>query len=182
MEEPVNTPWHARSKERPHRIFRIQPVEQAEYPRRSDLFVGYTMLPALWERFHSSAAVSSRDFSTCGETFCYLKIDGLNGMEGSVFQDKTQIEDALDVALRHFNIGCVIGGGTGLRYSYVDFAVTDPPAAFGIISKVLRAGKVPKNSWILFFDSERADEWIGVWDDSPAPPSGANGEPRSSSI
>jgi hypothetical protein len=146
------------------------PVEQADYPGRSDLFVGYTVLPNLWERFHSSEAVCSADYSTCGEAFCYLKIDGINGLEGSVFADKSQIEETLDEALRHFKVGCVVGSGTGLRYSYIDFAVIDVQMACGVIRKVLCAAKIPKRSWILFFDSDKAQQWIGVWDDSPPQP------------
>ena len=168
-EQANNVPWHMRSREQPHQMFQMQPVEQAEYPARSDLFVGYTVIPALWECFHSSEAVHSTDFSTCGETFCYLKIDGINGLDGSAFEDKSQIEDTVDAALRSFKVGCVVGSGTGLRYSYIDLAVTDVAMACGIIRKVLCAGKIPKSSWILFFDSDKT-EWIGVWDDTPLPP------------
>jgi hypothetical protein len=148
----------------------MQPVEQADYPGRCDLVVGYTAVPGLWERFHSAEGVHSSDLSTCSETFCYLKIDGIEGLGGSVFGDKSQIEDTLDDALRHFNVGCVIGSGTGLRYSYVDFAVVDVSMACDIVREVLCAGKIPKRSWILFFDSDKAEQWIGVWPDTPAPP------------
>jgi hypothetical protein len=170
MTPPDSRPWHKRSKDQPHQVFQKQPVEQADYPGRSDLFVGYSVIPALWERYHSAEPLQSSDFSACAEMFCYLKIDGINGLEGSVFADKSQIEDTLDEALRHFKVGCVVGSGTGLRYSYVDFAVTDFPMACGIIRKVLCPGKIPKRSWILFFDSEKVEEWIGVWDDTPPPP------------
>ena len=170
MEKSDATHWHMKSKEQPYQMFQLEPVVRAEYPGRSDLFVGYCVIPALWECFHTSQEVRSRDFSACGETFIYLKIDGINGLEGSIFEDKSQIEDALDEALRHFKVGCVIGSGTGLRYSYVDFAVTDFPMASDIIRKVLCEGKIPKQTWILFFDFERSEEWIGVWEDTPSPP------------
>lgn len=111
----------------------------------------------------------SSDYSICGETFCYLKIDGINGLQGSVFADKSQIEDTLDESLRLSSVGCVVGNGTGLRYSYVDFALTDIPMACGIIRKVLCAGKVPKSSWIMFFDSDNK-AYIGIWDDTASPP------------
>ncbi len=41
------------------------------------------------------------------------------------FADKSEIEDALDAVLRPQKFGCHIGGGTGLRYSYIDLALTD---------------------------------------------------------
>jgi hypothetical protein len=164
------TPWHMQSREQPHQMFQMQPVEQPDYPGRSDLFIGHTVVPALWERLSSPEPVRSSDFSACGEIFCYLKIDGIDGLEGSAFADKSQIEDTLDEALRHFKIGCVIGSGTGLRYSYVDFAITDVPTACDVIRKVLRAGKIPTRSWILFFDSDKQDRWTGIWDNTPSPP------------
>lgn len=165
-----DSPLHTQGKGLPHTMFQMQPLARADYPGRSDLFIGYTAVPALWERIQSSDAIHSRDFSSCGETFCYLKIDGVNGLEGSAFADKAEIEDALDEALRHFKVGCVIGSGTGLRYSYIDLAVTDTRSAFDIVRKVLRAGKIPERSWIQFFDTEKAGEWIGVWDAPPEPP------------
>lgn len=33
------------------------------------------------------------------------------------------MEDALDAVLREQQLGCVIGTGIGLRYSYIDFAL-----------------------------------------------------------
>ena len=59
----------------------------------------------------------------------------------------------------------------GCRYSYVDFAVTDFPMASDIIRKMLCAGRIPKRSWILFFDSDKVGRWIGIW---PARSPGAN--------
>jgi hypothetical protein len=35
---------------------------------------------------------------------------------------------------------------------------------------VLCAGKIPTRSWILFLDPDKAEQWIGVWEDTPAPP------------
>jgi hypothetical protein len=165
-------PWHLRSKDQPVEMFELEPDERDDYPSRSDLLVGYSAIPGLWEQFHSgeSSPLQSSDFSTSGETFCYLKIDGINGLEGSIFEDKSQIEDTLDEALRSFKVGCVVGGGTGLRYSYVDFAVTDVEMATGIVRKVLCAGQIPRRAWILFFDSNLLNQWIGVWDETPAPP------------
>lgn len=163
-------PWHNRSNEQLRQLFQMEPAAQVDYPDRSDIFVGTTVLPELWERHYSSEAVYSSDFSKCGESFCYLKIDGIDGLEGSVFVDKSQIEDTLDEALRHLGVGCVIGSSTGLRYSYVDFAVTDVVTAINVVRKVLRAGNIPKRSWIIFFDTDKSNLTTGVWDDSPLPP------------
>jgi hypothetical protein len=66
--------------------------------------------------------------------------------------------------------GCVIGGGTGLRYSYIDLALANVYAALPLIKTRLRAGNINRRSWLLFFDATLAEEWIGIYDDSPAPP------------
>ena len=66
--------------------------------------------------------------------------------------------------------GCVIGGGTGLRYSYIDLALADVDAAIPLITRRLRAGKIPRRTWLLFFDAPLAHEWIGIYGDTPVPP------------
>ncbi len=66
-------------------------------------------------------------------------------------------------------VGCFIGGGTGLKYSYIDLALTDLDKGIKLTKEILRNGNITKNSWILFYDSELENEWIGIWDDSPKP-------------
>jgi hypothetical protein len=67
-------------------------------------------------------------------------------------------------------VGCVTGGGTGLRYSYVDLALVDLKAGLALAREVLQDGRAPLRSWFLFFDAELQVEWLGVYDDTPAPP------------
>jgi hypothetical protein len=67
-------------------------------------------------------------------------------------------------------LGALVGGGTGLRYSYIDLALLDVEAAILLMREALRGGRLPKRSWFLFYDSVLAAEWVGVWDDSPLPP------------
>ena len=111
-----------------------------------------------------------RSFSRCGETFCYIKIDGSEGLDEEKFADKAQIEDALDEVLRPDRLGCQIGGGSGLRYSYIDLALADLERGIDVVRKRLQKGNVPRRSWIQFFDADLAAEWVGIYDDSPPPP------------
>jgi hypothetical protein len=67
-------------------------------------------------------------------------------------------------------LGVVIGGGTGIRHSYVDLALTDVERGVAATRAALRKGGLPKRSWILFFDDALAAEWIGIHDDTPPPP------------
>jgi len=119
---------------------------------------------------HSNSAFNSARFSQCGETFCFIKVDGSKGLTPEGFADKAEIEDSLDQALRRENLGAVVGGGTGRRYSYVDLALVDVPRAIPVVRTALQSGKMPKRTWLQFFDSELAREWVGISADSPERP------------
>jgi hypothetical protein len=99
-----------------------------------------------------------------------VKLDGKQGLGDSEFGDKSEIEDAIDAVLGPKSLGCHIGGGTGLRYSYVDVALSKLEEGIEVIRKRLQKGMVPNRAWIQFFDSDLASEWVGVYDDTPAPP------------
>lgn len=116
-----------------------------------------------------SASIGGVPFSSCrfsryGETLLYVQTDGFSD-EG--FSSTLAMEEAVDAALGP--LGRTIGAGTGARYSYLNLVVADVDAALERIGHALRAGKLPTRSWIRFFDDTLANEWVGVWPDSPAP-------------
>jgi hypothetical protein len=157
-------------EETPCTLWELKPEEAEDYLRQDDLLVGRSVHPTMWMSAHSETFFSSRRFSQCGELFCYVKIDGAEGLGDGGFADKSEIEDALDASLKPEKLGCTIGGGTGLRYSYIDLALTDTMKGIQVVRRSLQAGKVPKRSWVQFFDSDWRDEWVGIYSDSPAPP------------
>ncbi len=61
-------------------IYKLEPKEQSDYPGQSDIFVKLSMLEEMWKAALGSPFYSE-SFSKCGETFCYLKIDGSEGLE-----------------------------------------------------------------------------------------------------
>lgn len=150
-------------------VMKADPSPADDYPSQTDLLVGTTLNEELWRNARSNVPFFSRRYSACGEMFCYLKMDGKD-LTGEIFRDKAEIEDAIDGRLLGDRSGCFVGGGTGLRYSYVDLALTDVPRAIPAIREVLRAGRITRRSWLLFHDSEWRHEWVGIWDDSPPPP------------
>lgn len=150
--------------------WKLKPKQAEDYIEQQDLFVATSANPTQWTAAHSRGPFCSERFSRCGETFCYVKLDGSQGLGEEGFADKSEIEDALDAALKPDRVGCHIGGGTGLRYSYIDLAITDVDKGIQATRERLQAGKVPKRSWIQFYDSDLAAEWVGVYDDSPPPP------------
>jgi hypothetical protein len=149
----------------------LKPEKAEDYPGQEDLLVGRSMLVEMWGAAHSSWCVfASQRFSRFGELFCYVKTDGSADGSSARFRDKAKIEDALDESLKAAGTGAVIGGGTGLRYSYLDLALTDVETGLPQVVQVLRKLNTVKRTWILFFDDVYRYEWIGVWDDSPPPP------------
>jgi hypothetical protein len=150
-------------------IVELKPNPGQEITRRSDLFVYRTMDLGVADTLFRRLPFYSDRFSSHGERFCYLMLDGKGAsMEG--FEDKSQIEDALDAALTQQGLGAVMGSGTGLRYSYIDLALSNLDNASDTIIQVLRQGGIVTNAWLLFHDDEWHDEWIGIHDDTPAPP------------
>jgi hypothetical protein len=149
--------------------FKAEPTEREDYPRWSDLFVAVTPWPDVWQAAHNAPGFLSERFSRCGERFCYLKIDG-SDVGDMTFADREAMERALDAALVPARAGCTIGGGTGRRYSYIDLALADVGPGVEAVRRVMRDGRAPRRSWLLFYDAEWVDEWVGVWPDSPPPP------------
>lgn len=152
--------------------FEREPAEQADYPCLDDVFVGVapTRSVELLNTFFKNVPFDSSRFSRRNEVFCYVKIDAAEGLEQTAFADRGEVEDALNGAIRPEGFGCTFGGATGHRYSYLFLAVTRRKEAFDRVRSILQKGRIPKRSWILFFDSELAWEWIGIYPDSPPPP------------
>jgi hypothetical protein len=145
-------------------MFDFTPDERDNYPSRSDLLVGYTVIPELWQRAHAEPRQSTADLARDGESFYYVKIDGCESLADSDFIDRGGVEDVLDEVLSAAGLGCVIGAGTGIRYSYVDLAIIDAPASFALICKTLRDGRIGRNTRILAFDDDDDRRAINVSD------------------
>ena len=122
-------------------LWKLEPQEAEDWPGQFDLCVGKSANPAMWTAAHAGDVFSSQRFSRCGETFCYLKLDGSDGLENAEFADKSEIEDAVDAVLCPARLGCHVGGGTGKRYSYVDLALTDVDAGIQAVRRRMRRGE-----------------------------------------
>jgi hypothetical protein len=148
----------------------LEPEEADDYPGRTDLIVASTQSVDLFRAAHSDMIFTSSCHSRFGELFCYLKIDGIDVPRERFVEFRSDIEDTLSPALAQAGVGCCIGGGSGIRYSYIDLALTDVNQAIPIIRQVLSARRVPLRAWLLFFDDELSHEWIGIYAQTPEPP------------
>lgn len=150
-------------------VYEMQPEQADDYFDRDDILVGGTINPKLAEAMQSSQAFFSGRFSRAGERFCYVKIDGGNEDIQERFQRRGDFEDAINAALIPAKAGCHVGGATGLRYTYVDVALTDVRRGIEGIRQALQP-LVGLRTWILFHDADLCGEWIGLHPNSPPPP------------
>jgi hypothetical protein len=164
-------PYWRRAREGPWTLLRLAPrTGLSDFAGQQDLLIAKTMDLDLWKALHGRRPFQSRRFSRSGEIMATLKIDGVGMLPGDCVIDKVCIEDTIARTLEPLKLGGQIGGGTGLRYSYVDLALTNVEAAMEALRPALRAAKLPRRTWLLFFDADLGDEWIPLWDDAPAPP------------
>lgn len=141
-----------------------------DFPLREDIIVGTTCRIELIQAIMSGRLFDSRCHSRSKENFCYLKIDASEIDSKNRVEHRSNLEDPLDAALQQAGLGGTIGGGSGIRYSYVDLSLSNVLQAIPIIQQVLRKQRAPLRTWLLFFDSQFAEEWLGVYPQTPAPP------------
>ncbi len=151
-------------------LWELKPEEREDYPHQFDLLVGKSCHAAMWVAARSNVAFDSRRYSRFGELFAYVKTDSPGSLSSEQLQNKDEMEDALADALARRELGAVIGGGYGQRYSYIDLALSKPDEAIETIIEVLREKNAVRESWIQFFDARYANEWVGIWEESPPPP------------
>jgi hypothetical protein len=167
VERPAQDEWS---------LIKLRPEQADDYPGQTDLIVATARDVELWKAAHSGSLFFSQRFSRCKETFAYAKIDGRHFPRGSEAAGRGEIEDALDAELVGDKLGIHIGGGTGLKYSYVDLALRDLDRGVERARRVLRKLQVPERSWVLFFDADLSAEWVGVYPETPPPPGLPDGE------
>ena len=148
----------------------LEPHQADDFVGQEDLIVARSMLPDMWQNAHSPAPFDSIRFSRCDESFCYVKMDGLGAQYENQVEVKSEIEESLDAALRQADVGCVVSGGAGIRYGYIDVALVDVDHGVSIIRQNLRDANVHERSWVQFYDTDYEARWIGVWEESPQPP------------
>jgi hypothetical protein len=152
-------------------MFELEPETAADYAAQDDLVLATSTQPEMLKCYLRGAPFDSARFSRQGEVFCYLKLEDTPSPSAEERLDKRRgLEDALNLSLVPAELGCVVGNGLGIRYSYVDLALSDLARGIDAVREVAQASGAPPRSWLLFCDSAWASEWIGVWDDAIPPP------------
>ena len=148
----------------------LSPEPADDYPGRQDLLVASTQHLELFEAAHSHYPFASACHSRVGEIFCYLKIDGEDVPREDFVEFRAVFEEALNPQMIQAGVGCCIGGGSGLQYAYIDLAITDINRAIPGIRQIMAQHRAPLRTWLLFFDDDLAQEWIGIYPQTPPPP------------
>jgi hypothetical protein len=143
-------------------LFELDVEPAAEYPGQADVALVSTFMPELVKCFLSGAAFASTRFSRAGELFAYLKYENRERDPRRALARRRVLEDALDAALVSEDAGRVIGSGMGVVYSYVNFACLELERALDAIRNVASRVGLSEKTWVQFFDSALAEEWVSV--------------------
>jgi hypothetical protein len=159
----------------PSSITLSPPPPALDYPDWTDLVQAATRDPELFRATHSGQPFVSACHSRHGEVFAYLKIekpelagDALLPASWSV----AELAFRCDAVLRQAKVGCVWGEGSGLRYHYLELALTDAMAAVQPLRGWASEQRLPVRSWLLWHDDDLGGEWVGLHPHSPPPPQG----------
>lgn len=151
-------------------LWRLSPPVKDDYAGHEDLIMGSSALDEMSACAQLNAGFDSRRYSKVGETFCYLKFDGDGRKVAQRMDERKLLEPAVNRALVDAGLGCVVGAGTGKRYSYLDLALTDVRRASDLLVPLAARVGLSRRSWLLFHDTSLGHEWIGLYDDTPPPP------------
>jgi hypothetical protein len=170
---PAKPYWQIHTRELESAAFKYDPLPADDYGLQEDLVVGTNLIPEFRRAVASKLPFFSSSFSRQGETFGYLKIDASDASMDQRLVRRQKFEERIHVPLRKAECARVVGSGTGLRYLYYDLAITDIAKTIATVRTQLLKKGLPDRSWLLFYDAELRDEYIGLRSGSPPPP-----EPR----
>jgi hypothetical protein len=145
-------------------LLETEPLDDASGLRKNDLVLASTCTPELLRCYLDGSPCASRRFSRAGEIYVFVSYeDDARTMHARVAR-RAALEAALGEAVA--GVGAVTGVGFGVRTTYVDFALCDLETGLARLVAKLKAQGAPARTFIQFFDSELADEWLSIWPDS----------------
>jgi len=144
-------------------MLEMEPLSNERATRKDDLILASTSTPELLRCYLDGAPCASRRFSS-RETFVYVSYADTDRTMAARLARRGVIESALDACLS--GVGAVTGVGFGVKTSYVDLGLHDLEAGLERVQSALRELDVPADTFIQFFDSELAEEWLAIWPDS----------------
>lgn len=136
--------------------------EQESEWLRSDTVAGSSRFFRLLGDYFDEQGPCEHPLPDLGIDFVFIAIPTQHFPKGSEVSGRGEIEDDLITALEAEASGISLGGATGFKNCYIDLALYDGDRSLDIIKTVLRKHRVPKQSKIHFFTSDRAKEVISI--------------------
>jgi hypothetical protein len=149
-------------------LFELEPKPAVDYAAQDDLVVCSTRVPEAKKCFLRGDLFFSGRFCNSNALYTYLKYDSNETTAEARLAERARFEDALLRAVRPEQ-ATLVGLGLGVRYGYLDLAVTDADCIRERLLPALRAAKIPQRGWFLFCDSELEREHLALYPDSPEP-------------
>ena len=168
--ELPEAPYHAFCERAEWTLLELEPTVADDYKAQDDVAILSTMLPEAMKSFLQGSRFSSRRFSKHGERFAYVKLDTQSKTMQERHELRLELEDSLNTALVPGRLGCVVAAGIGARYLYLNLALANFEHGVRVARNRLQKLGVDRRAWLLFCDAGWHGEWVGVWDDTTAPP------------
>jgi hypothetical protein len=154
-------------------MFELDPEPAPDFAEKDDLVMAVTRVPELLKCYLEGSPFASVRFSRHGESFFHLKYES-RGEPETRLEQRERLERVLDAELVRAELGRVVGGGLGLRYSYLDFGISSVERGLSLLRRLGQAEKLPRRSWVQAFDSELAAQWFEIWPGAAGPPERAH--------
>lgn len=129
---------------------------------RSDTVVGASRCFDLLGDYFEAQGPCRHPLPDLGVDLAYVSIPASHFPRGDEVNCRCDLDDALSTALGADASGISLGGATGNENCYIDLALYDGERSLGIVKKVLRKHRVPLQTRIRFFTSDRGREVIPV--------------------
>jgi hypothetical protein len=145
-------------------LLEVEPLADTSPERKGDLMLASTCTPELLRCYLDGSPCASRRFARDSMVFVYLSyVDDERRMSQRVAK-RAVIETALTTCLGRD--GAITGVGMGVKNTYVDLALCNLETGLPRLVSKLRQLELPRRSFLQFFDSELADEWLSIWPDT----------------
>ncbi|HWA28304.1 MAG TPA: hypothetical protein VG734_21830 [Lacunisphaera sp.] len=136
--------------------------QQTDAFPRGDIFTLTTAVPRLFLGYMDADGELEDPLAGSGADYVYVSIARGHFPEGGEIDRRSQIEDAMEAALRKFSGGRSIGGAMGRERGYIDLLIYDGQRSLDAMQQALRAQKVPPGTMIEFFAREKRGQRIAL--------------------
>jgi len=116
---------------------------------RSDVFAGSTSHFRLVTEYIEAEGNYEDPLENTGAEFVFIALDSKILPKGNEIHFRAEIEDAIEESLR--DSGQLIGGASGVDYSYIDLLLFDGDRSLAIVKEVLLEQNLPEGTGIHFF-------------------------------